>query len=335
MNLQYPMPDIIQVPYSDEHIDGVTDLLGNADFKKIIWRWQFQDRLNFSPIVLVDRDRQVTGFNGVMPVKVSIDGEITAAAWSCDFVVSPKARRKGVGKQVKLALQAEYSRVMSLGISDSAVKVLKRMGWRNGGRVLAMRRLSRKRHSRDLVWLALQKALQFLFKRVSKIKGQMEWLAQLPEKSEVDSLNEKILPDYQRCVIRDYEYLNWRYQQHPLASYQFLALRNEQELAALLVLKVDKEHVRIVDYLGPGNERNIRRHLLREVDVRFGKKHMLSCTSSDVDWLIVLAQSGFLPTGKQRFYIYSETDSQSKGWYLMAGDSDGELLQAAKGAMRQ
>ncbi|GAA5218527.1 hypothetical protein ACFSJ3_08245 [Corallincola platygyrae] len=333
--MQYPLPDIDQQLYVDDHADKVIGLLGNAEFKTTLWRWQFHQRHQSPPIVMVDSQDKVKGFNGVMPVKVAINGDVVNAVWSCDFVVAADTRGKGVGKQVKLALQADYPRLMSLGISDSAVRVLSRMGWKQGDRVVTMRRLGSQRQWRDLVWLGCQKLLQYCFRQQVCAEGDLSWSDELPAKPQVDALSGRIVQDYPRMVVRDHDYLHWRYQRHPFVSYRYLTLTDQSGLIALLVVRDAAEHLRIVDYVGPGNERAIRCRLVKEVVSRYPASRVFSCTTSDPDWIDVLWREAFLPTGQQRFYVYSETDGEPKGWFLMAGDSDGELLQAARGATQR
>ncbi|TAA46800.1 hypothetical protein [Corallincola spongiicola] len=330
----YPPPEVRQGDYSPGYEQRVISLLGDHDFKRVLWPWQFQHIETVQPVVLLDKDRQVKGFNGVMPVTVSIDGQHFPAVWSCDFVVAGDCRGQGVGKQVKLALQADFPRLMSLGISDSAVRVLSRMGWKPGARVITMRRLGSQRRWRDAPLLLAQAILTRLF-GCSRQVGDgdaLVWSQQLPMQADVDDLSVRVTPEYSRTVVRDYAYLSWRYEGHPLARYQYLSLQSENGLQALVVVRESLGHLRIVDYLGPAA--GVHEILLQAILKRYQGSRLFTCTTSDKNWLKALWRAGYLPQGRQRFYVYSETDGESEGWFLMAGDSDGELLQAARGAHR-
>ena len=83
--------------------DEVLSLLANAGFKRFLIDWQFENCSDGAPIVAKE-DSRIIGFNGVMPVKVQCMGNEIAAAWSCDFIVSPRFRRQGIGAALKQKL---------------------------------------------------------------------------------------------------------------------------------------------------------------------------------------------------------------------------------------
>ncbi|HEX7762660.1 MAG TPA: GNAT family N-acetyltransferase, partial [Cellvibrio sp.] len=108
---------------TDELLAEVADLYVVEQYKKSLWAWQFSHRFERDVLAIVARDNgRVVGFNGTMPIKIvdEHDQKIDAI-WSCDFIVAPDYRGKGLGKAIKDEMAKAFTMpVMSLGISDSA-----------------------------------------------------------------------------------------------------------------------------------------------------------------------------------------------------------------------
>ncbi len=60
------------------------------------------------------------------------------------------------------------------------------------------------------------------------------------------------------CILRNSQYLNWRYWQHPLAEYEFLAAYRDQELLAYCAFTISQRHATVVDLFGSCEDSIVR-----------------------------------------------------------------------------
>lgn len=328
------------VDYRPEMRDAIISLMGGLPYKESIWDWQFTqnpfDR-PFDPVVVVD-DKQVVGFNGVMPIRVIYNGHEIDALWSCDFYVDASCRGQGLGQQIKEALIKKAPLIMSFGISHAAAPVLLKMGWKSSERVFNYRRIRHPNSLRN----ALLMFLQFCFRLrggLDKSSSRYHFVIadSLPSLELVDALWVKSAYTYKKAVVRNWRYLDWKYQNHPLASYRFLIASDAEGLKGIAVLREYKDVARMVDYLGPETDYNLQRALVSAFVRQYSSKRLLSCTTSGSCFGKALLDTGFFRARTQpRFYVRSQllddTDCEHN-WFIMGGDSDGEMLLAASESM--
>ncbi len=327
------------VRYSPVHRQPVLDLLDSKPFKHSIWDWQFTDNSHsgkFDPVILVDKWGTVVGFNGTMPVRIRFNDEIVNGLWSCDFIVDDRYHGKGFGRIIKEELHTRAPLIMALGISDMAAPVLLRMGWQKNNFVDSFRMLIRVTDVKS----ALISFLQF----INRLKGynrtghkqryELVISDTLPDAPDCDRLWNRISGTYKKIVIRDYTYLHWRYEQHPLASYRFISAWRDGELVAMIVTRITVTTAYLVDYSGPAVDYGIKATLLEKFLTSNSSVDSLSCSTSDPEWKQLLQDYGFYQQhGKQRFYIHTAPEMKHDGlsdWFIMSGDSDGDILKASE-----
>ena len=333
---------INSVSYRSTHKESIVNLLGNKPYKMKIWEWQFCQNafgIEFDPIVMV-QDGKTVGFNGVMPVYVRSGGRDLLALWSCDFYVDKIMRGKGVGKKIKDELHKKSGLIMAFGISPMAERVLQKMGWARNTEIYS--------YSRYTQFNSLRRGLQLGVQSINRFRGsllteqglysdyQFKISATLPDKGEVEALWEAVRDGYDKIVCRNYSYLDWRYQNHPSASYKYLSIHCRSKLLALLVYRERAQSLLIVDYLGASGEYQFKKHVIRYFLTKEAKENEVHVSTSDPDLGRAFLGNGFFRLRLQpRFYVYSGltgVSGQEAGWFVMPGDSDGELLVAAQDA---
>lgn len=323
--------------YRPEHRSGILQLLNDAPFKERIWTWQFEDEAmadTFDPVILLDGDR-VVGFNGVMPARLNYLGQRVDGIWSCDFYVASECRGQGLGRTIKEALMEKAPVIMSFGVSPRASAVLEHMGWRRSPEVWTYRHIRHGHSLRDHLLRCLQLLNRITGGRRPPHAGRLQWQSVLPEAGEVDALWERQSGHFTKVVVRDHRYLDWKYQRHPMAQYKFLVARDRAEgLEALMVVRRSDATVRIVDWLGdPGNASLIRTMVARCM-ADCTEATVFTLTTSDPVMGRAVEHCGFFRGRTQpAFFVRSileEDPNPERGWFLMGGDSDGELLLAAR-----
>src|SRR5690606_11920846 len=128
---------------------------------------------------------------------------------------------------------------------------------------------------------------------------------------------------YAKTVVRNWNYLNWKYQCHPLAEYIFFVASDVRGIRGILVVREYKDTARIVDYLGCSDDRRVQSTLVKAFMRHNRNKQSLSCTTSSVDLGKVLLDLGFFRARTQpRFFVRSGLKGDSEcelGWFLMGG----------------
>lgn len=332
-----------RIDYRPEHRRKILEFFADVPFKEQIWRWEFEEspgakKRGFKPVLMAD-EQGVVGFNGVMPVSVTFENETVDALWSCDFHVAARARGQGLGQGIKRHLMGAAPVIMSFGVSEQAAIVLRKMGWRPSQEVQSFRKIVRARSLKELALKCIQLGNRLLSGINESYSGTITASDSLPAQQEVDDLWAQCASSYRKVVNRHYDYLDWRYQQHPLASYRFLVARSPGgQLDGMLVVRENRGVARIVDYVGRADDVGLMRSLVQEVAAEFPHARLHVTTASGESMQAALKREGYcLTRSRPALYVRSELENVAepeKGWFVMAGDSDGELLAASYDAMK-
>lgn len=327
------------VPWQPKYRAGVLRLFRDVPYKAELWQWQFESNpfgLPFTPVVLVDDGDRVVGFNGVMAARAKARGKDIQVLWSCDFYLAEQWRGQGLGSAIKHELHRKAPVIMAFGISNRASKVLRHLGWVPDDSVRSFRMLRRRRGLRSWLLTCLQwlNWLRLASSAAPDADGvRVHVRSSLPEEGRVDSLWTRCAADYERIVQRNFVYLDWRYQRHPLGRYGFVCAWKGDELAAILVTRFSRGTLRIVDYCGPARNQPLKRTLVRTAVRHWPHASQVVSVTSDPELAKSFLTEGFVQLrGRPRFYVYepgAENSAGSSAWFIMAGDSDGEFLQAA------
>lgn len=327
------------VPWDTKYRDGVLELFKDVPYKKQLWNWQFESNpfgFPFRPVALVDGADNVVGFNGVMAVRITDKGKHISALWSCDFYLAEQWRGRGLGSEIKHELHQKAPLIMAFGISDRASDVLRHLGWVPDDSVRTYRMLRRRSGIRSWLLTGLQWLNRFgrgLFYTPGSSGIRIEACSALPCSRLVDDLWNRCYREYGKVVQRDFAYLDWRFQQHPLSRYAFVLAWRGEVLAGLLVVRFSRGTLRIVDYCGPARDLPLKRAIVRAALRCWPHANQVVSATSDLELASAFLAEGFVQLrDRPRFYVYETGKSspdQSSPWFIMAGDSDGEFLQAA------
>lgn len=326
---------------TDREINTLSSWVGAQGYKPDLWQWQFTSSVGDCTHLILEDDQGLVAFNGLMPRRALISGQEIDFIWSCDFIVCPNSRGKGVGRKMKAELLGQYSGsvIASLGISASARTLLSKMGWESCSGLTEYRKIRRCNNIKDISKNLMQ-ALNYCYGFINNgsvaiDKSNISLAACLPSKDEVDGFWSQVAESFSASVVRDYEYLNWRYQHHPLASqcYRYLVSRdNSGRLDAILVVRPQSNVLHIVDYLGPSESLDLKRLLLKSAEKHFKDCETLSLCIVQKEWIKAALCQGYYKTQSSLSFSirYPNKNSKDVRWFLMKGDSDGEFLEAAK-----
>ena len=333
------------IEYRNELRDEIVTLLNRWESdeyqkgKANLWHWQFEANPHVrtrSPFIILAENGHVVGFNGSMPVTVKYNDRVMDALWSCDMIVDTKYRGKGHGKALLKALQESAPLIIGIGMSDAALRVYLKNGWKRNPDVAVYHYTSRPQTSRDWVKKAVQTTQHALGRtrapRDPSLRLGVVAAADLPRT--VDDLWKRVQGDYTKAVVRTYEYLHWKYGTHPASCYEAILARRGEELVGVGIFRRNRNTSPFLDYIGPAHAPALKAELLRRFMKTCASARNLRCLTTEDEFKSVLSALGFRRYRKrrQRFFIYSNIEgdtSPEQNWFVMAGDSDGDFLKAA------
>jgi hypothetical protein len=277
---------------------------------------------------------EIVATNGFMPARILYQGKSLQSCWSCDTFVSSKFRGHGFGSALIRRVSARAPVMLGYGISDMSDPIFERQGWLRHPK-LAVLFL----HVRDP---GLKGAMKRMCSRVAasllsagRSRQQVEVVPRDEDFGpEVDELWRRSAPSYFSAVERDAAYLNWKYRRHPLQRYSWYAAYERGTLRGLVVARHDRESSVIVDYCGPARDEELMTELVRVASADMISRGTLrvQCETTHAPMLAALRRLGFIGSRYQpRFRVRSNLPGDTRaleGWFLMPGDSDGDLLGA-------
>jgi GNAT superfamily N-acetyltransferase len=334
--------------YDPRDKDEVLELLcigtpvGYKEWRAEIWEWQYAANPFLTdssmPLVLLDGDR-IVGFYGTQPVRIKYGDEHLDGVWGCDYFIHPSYRGKGLGTQMARAIHERHPVVAGFGISDRAVSVLQKVGRRMNEDVDEFFYQNKVTSVKELA----KKTFQYYHvvknrigrSTTSGMEARVVNAAALPRT--MDTLWQSVEAGYSKAVARDYAYVKWKYRDHPIANYQAVLITNDDELLAVGIFRQDARMSRLVDYIGPAQGEDVKASIIATFITACAGSRSLNCICSDEELKHSLAQFGFRRfREKPAFAVHSRLPGDEKperDWFIMAGDSDEDLLLAA-GAQR-
>jgi GNAT superfamily N-acetyltransferase len=343
-------------PYRDGDEKLLPALYKSADdmpFDMQYWHWLFKaNPAGNGYIWLAEDDGVIVGQYAVIPTRMHLQGKPVPCAQSVDAVTHPHYRRQGIFKTLGRAVYgATRSGEVSLGYAfpndPSARGHLKHMDFCMLERLMTWVRpldTARVVHSRirnGVVSNAIGKPTQSLFNVFYPlpIKGdtdiQIEDATRIPE--EVDDLFRTCAPRFQNLVIRDYEYLKWRYEDHPTYSYRmFLGYRDDTLQGYCVCGSAVRKNIEIgliMDlFLHPDDKDMAMALLRRAVEHMAEQNNMLAACilTSKSPFLKQLKRLGFVCPAKTFNYVIrnnsDELDTSTlkhvRDWHITFGDAD-------------
>ena len=295
------------------------------------------------PFWVATVDGEVVGANGMMPVHVRLEGEPALGVWSCDTIVSPAHRGKGIGKALLERVSAEADVVLGYGISNMSNPILEKLGWESS---TELRGLFHHVHEHGALGL-VRNARTALDKLTHAGLGRRDRLAAVDVTideactfgPEVDALWHESAPTYASVVERDAAYLTWRYARHPRLRYVVYRAHRPHlggaRLAALLIARPDPIESVIADYCGPADCADEKDALVEAAVFDLGHRGTtrIRGESTDGPFLESLRRAGFHETdGRFRFRV-GPRGRKAAGWMLMTGDSDNDLVSLGPAAV--
>lgn len=256
------VPDIRLYQAGDEI--GITKLFRDIFGREMTldeWRWKYTGRENrkvYSSVAVNETGDIVAHYGGI-PHRMIYQGREVYGLAIGDVMVHSSFRRTRLFKKVASLVPEEAVRdgiILGYGFPSE-------------------------RHMRLSEKLGLYEKIEDVFEADKEVKFTnnlrrliYEFFPLDYDDSRIDALWESLKERIKLAVIRDGEYLRWRYQRHPFFKYELWGLKKRWSgrLEGLAVLRDDGERKLLIDFLSPVDSIDILFQEVENCSFRSGKK---------------------------------------------------------------
>jgi|SRR3990172_787209 len=334
------------------HEDFIKKSYGRDDYillSKKFLKWQFLDNpFNNSgsyTLKLFVKEGAILGQIGFIPVRLSLPGnKIADACYPVNLIVNPDFRELGIGFFLLKDIMKDFQFIINPGSSSNGEKLCKGLGMKTLGFLKRYVYIVSEKKAR-LIFNGKAEAFDKLkivkHKRIpSKIINQPDF--DLPSEDIFKVFGINYFPYH---IVRNRDFLTWRYLRHPFFDYKFFfsddhkgLLIYREEIEPNLGIKI----WRIVEMLAPMD--SCRMIIDQLIDLAFSAEvTMVDFICSFKTYDNVLKSKGFLSDEsdivKGLAYLFQPLDFRKTGirliisykeelehnmdqWYITKGDSD-------------
>jgi GNAT superfamily N-acetyltransferase len=317
------------------------------------WHWKYRNNpAGNGKIWIVDYNDKIVAHNAIIPVVIKIGAEVVTGFQAADAMTHPDYRRQGIfraldeetwrrvergGMYIGYAFPGEFSYRATIKSPKWFAAATRRMmfkplNWENTLRF----KISNRFLVRSLaIGGNLMSRLLYRARKGTVVEGlKLTQVSRFDER--INEFWAQVSSRYQLMVVRDKDYLNWRYVV-PDTNYSIHIAEKEGKIHGYSVLSLmPREQAKtgvILDILSQSDEiahcltENIIEHCKRE------KVDLIYCQIiSDRELLKALKGCGFMPMPFMRllpFCVYSNAPNISQeflqepqNWLIQMGDSD-------------
>ncbi len=328
-----------------------------------MWRWRYAENprrtASIPSFLLAARGGQAVAVHGLLPLRLKVGDTELVASCGCDLAADPSVR--GVGMKIKLRTM---SRDLSpLHISTSANEPANRLTLALGGKEIPggrrklfkllrleklLTQLLRPRLGGPIGGLVgalagypgtLALAVQRAATRGGSVAGaRIETVDRFDDR--FTDLGKRLIEPYAVAVIRDREYLEWRYRAYPFPGIESFALLRGDALLGYAAIHVatDPDGYRfaaLLEIAVPRGDAGGFAQLLREAVLRGARHgaHYVIARAPSPEWEPAMTADGFFlrlaPTSpatyKNNTTFPDDLFTAGDSWYLSLGDGDGSI----------
>ncbi|MCA9246769.1 MAG: hypothetical protein KDA42_06625 [Planctomycetales bacterium] len=318
------------------------------------WKWMFIEparRLGLDPLVWMYRRKdEIVAHQGAIGVEFQLDGKKFTTGWFVETMALESVRGKAIGPMVIQKALEDLPFNLSLGQTETMRNVQFALGWEQVAPlrtyVLPLRpvRVLKGKMNNLATRFAAAQMLSWRqrMKRWTYQRAQAGVTHRMVERfgAEHDSLWRRLANEFRCCVVRDAEFLNWKFVDQPgVDTLRFEVLRgNTPEAAFVFTIREPDNDYRyrravVLDLLAPPGDRSVLRAVFDAM--------RSECVKRDVDLVSFdilhagleaeVIRYGFIPREAERVLLLSTrtlADSEKEvimnpgHWLLTRADSD-------------
>ncbi len=343
--------------YKEGDEEGIVKLtklaFGWGDLKK--WNWRYKENpAGMGKILVADDGGEIVGHGALVPVKMKVGTEIVTAYVSADSVTHPGYRRQGIfealdtEKRVEAAKDVNYIsyRFPNKLAYPGAIKA----GWFEVCRLKTFVKPLNLENA--LKTYFSNKFLQKFFAGIGKVIVFLLYRTKRPPKvagltvkrisafdNRTNELWSRVSNDHDITVVRDKDYLNWKYVEMPDADFVIYGAEKDGQICGYIVLKCTKEPQgfsmgHISELISPLGEVEVIHNLISKA-IEYFREEKVDLIyyemKAEKTYYTVLKKCGFISSrllNKRHFCAYGSHPGISKTyledpkyWFVQKGDS--------------
>jgi predicted acetyltransferase len=232
-------------PYRDEDEEGVHKLWKAAFGKEMsspLWNWKYlENPYNRQMLLCVsETGEMVVSYTGI-PYRTNLQGRIVAMSQLMDIMSHPEYRKTGLFIKTAHAFFEFFSKDI-LFVYGFPGKYHFDIG------------------EKYLGYQALTKTVTYLSARTDVLASRKAAFGRIERITDIDAsfdrLWEKCLDNYPLSIIRNSDFVRWRFLNHPMKKYEIFGFWKDPDkgLDAYAVFSVEGKTARIADILAPSSE---------------------------------------------------------------------------------
>lgn len=318
------------------------------------WKWMFTENPAGSPIIwLAEHDGKLVGEYPLVMADMKIGNKIVKVAQIADTMTHPEYRRQGIaftlGREALTQLRRQGAYLAFGFPTDDAYPLHIKSGWLDICAVpvmlkpLNLRNVLKEYLTRNMLLLGIpyiiaKLTLKTIF-RAKKIPKNNRLIINRISYFD-DRFNdfwEQISNDYNIIMVRNKNYLNWRYVDVPNMEYTIYVAEKDDEVCGYMVLSRKYQHQlifgQILDIIAidPQHQQNVVQCLISKAVEHFEREKVDAVFSRIVTgrYFHSFLKTSFVPYiwSKNRFIIYNASPYLSvellknpKNWFIQLGD---------------
>jgi len=347
--------------FKPEDRNKIFDLLkivwGESFTEKLreIWLWKIENNPfkenGISVATVMEKEDRIIGVISKMPAPLKFHEKETKCIWLCEYIVHPDHR--GLGHKLMENVMKEPAILLG-ATNELSYKVVKKLGWsdiyilKNRIYITNLRHILKNKKVGNQflqficgkIWNVLNNFLNILNKKKGK-NISIEKITIFDQN--IDKLWERIEKNYGIIVVRNKEYLNWRYVDRPDINYNIYLAESDKKVLGYVVTRTDShddlKFGHIVDIICDFDRSDACYPLINEAvqDFRIiNDVDLITCYISPYHHLYdkALRRNGFFfKTSKRQVVFYNNSPSVSKNdisntndWFFTRGDSDMDMI---------
>jgi len=317
------------------------------------WYWKFKDNpAGLAPIHVAEADGEIIGQYALMPLRMKVGQHYIIGAQSLDTMTHPNYVRQGIF--IELANRV-YREAKDNGISIvygfpneySHPGFVQKLDWIDLGPVPKMIKMLDldhflKKHIRNTFMIKVARhfaniVLRSIF-RSKRLPKQSDYTVNRIYNFDkrIDDFWQNAENDFNILTVRNQEYLNWRYVNHPEGGYIIYLAEINNKIFGFIVLKILGKEIKtgyIVDILTMPKQSSVAQVLVLKAIEHFRREKVntVCCYILDNRYYQVLKQNGFRQLSSTlRLCVRVISSNVSKNfifntlnWHITFGDSDG------------
>jgi hypothetical protein len=332
------------------------------------WRWMYKKNPAGKPIIWIAQNgKTIIGHHAIIPVRMKVADENLTGSQGVNAATHPSYQGQGVFSSIAAGCIRDaciHNIPLTFGFSRKSIEpILKRHARRvhicfmvSMVRALNRRSLPARHVPSDILIQTANFALRKLVRFESvcaREKKDLEIQRISRFDRRVTRFWNEISRNFQIIVIRNQEYLNWRYADNPEGNYVIFVASKNKRILGYIVLKEDHREDRtlglIVDILGFQNREKVVSCLIQTAVEYFQKRDadLVLCMISETNpYKAAFTGAGFVKSPFRRMTLTCTTNlpadagskrvtseqvvtisqnsflREKKNWFMMFGDSN-------------